>query len=209
LIHPQASGSTHVVQAHRRQQIVVGLIEAVGRRGPASLTATDVAEVAGVSPRDFHEHFVDLDECFDFACEAALDILLDPLAAAFSVPRPPPERLEAALAALLGALATQPRLAELCLVHSPVRQLDRRTYRRAVDSLAELLREARPPSVSPHSPSSPAGEELLAGGAMALIAARLADGHGEGLEELAPQLARLLAPPLALEPADWLPSALR
>ncbi|HEX3324895.1 MAG TPA: TetR/AcrR family transcriptional regulator [Solirubrobacterales bacterium] len=209
MIHPQASEATRVVQVHRRQQIVVGLIDAVERCGPSSLTVSDVVEAAGVSPRDFHEHFDDLDECFDFACEAALDILLDPLAAAFSVPRPPLERLEAAIAALLGALATQPRLAELCLIHSSVRQRDRRTYRRAVDSLAELLRQVRPPTVSPRSPSSPAGEELLAGGALALIAARLAAGQREDLQELAPQLVELVAPPLALEPAHWLPSALR
>jgi AcrR family transcriptional regulator len=192
--------SAGVAQARERRLLVGGLFAAVERRGPAALTEQDVIEAAGPAGGAFHEHFRDLDECFDFACEAAVDILLGPMVAAWSVPRRRPERLGAALAALLGALAAQPRLAELCLLHSPVRQRDRRTYERVVDSLAELLVDVRRPLAAPEAPSA-AGEQLLARGAVGLIAARLGEGGAE-LEELHPRLLALLLPALELDASD-------
>ncbi len=192
--------SIHVAHARERKQIVDGLFVAVERFGPAALTEGEVVEAAGPSGRAFHEHFRDLDDCFDFACEAAVDILLGPMVAAWSVPRRRPERLGAALGALLGALAAQPRLAALCLLHSPVRQADRRTYGRVVDSLAELLLDIRPPFVDAGEPR-PGGEQLLARSAVGLIAARLGDGEAD-LEELRPRLVALLLPALELDATD-------
>jgi AcrR family transcriptional regulator len=189
--------SIRVARAQERRALVGGLMVAVQRRGPAALTEGDVIEAAGQAGQAFHEHFRDLDDCFDFACEAAVDILLGPMVAAWSVPRRRPERLGAALAALLGALAAQPRLAELCLLHSVVRQQDRRTYRRVVDSLAELLLDVRPPFAAPEAPSA-AGEQLLARTAVGLIAARLGEGGGDP-EELRPRLLELLLPALELD----------
>jgi AcrR family transcriptional regulator len=195
-----AGPSIRVAHARERRQIVDGLLGAVERRGAAALTEEEVIAAAGQSGRAFHEHFRDLDECFDFACEAALDILLGPMVAAWTVPRRRPERLGAAMAALLGALAAQPRLAELCLLHSPARQRDRRTYERVVDSLAELLLDVRRPLAAPEAPSV-AGERLLARGAVGLIAARLREGEG-GLEELRPRLLAVLLPALELDATD-------
>jgi AcrR family transcriptional regulator len=196
----KAGTSIPVARARERRLLVGGLFVAVERCGPGALTEADVVAAAGASGPMFHEHFRDLDECFDFACEAALDILLGPMVAAWSVPRRRPERLGAALGALLGALAAQPRLAELCLLHSPVRQRDRRTYERAVDSLAELLLDVRRPLAAPEAPSA-AGEQQLARGAVALIAARLREGGGD-LEELRPRLLALLLPALELDATD-------
>lgn len=189
--------STHVARARERKEIVDGLLVAVERRGPAALTEGDVIEASGPSGRAFHEHFRDLDDCFDFACEAAVDILLGPMVAAWSVPRRRPERLGAAVGALLGALAAQPRLAALCLLHSPVRQPDRRTYGRVVDSLAELLLDVRPPFAAAGAPP-PAGERMLARAAVGLIAARLREGE-EDLQELRLRLLALLLPALELD----------
>jgi AcrR family transcriptional regulator len=194
-----AGPSIRVAHALERRRIVDGLLVAVGRRGPAALTEDDVIEAAGSSGGAFHEHFRDLDDCFDFACEAGVDILLGPMVAAWSVPRRRPERLGAALGALLGALAAQPRLAELCLLHSPARQPDRRTYGRVVDSLTELLLDVRPPFAAPRAPR-PAGEQLLARGAVGLIAAHLSEGGD--LEELRPRLLALLLPALELDATD-------
>lgn len=192
--------SAGVARARERRVLVGGLFAAVERCGAAALTEDDVIAAAGPAGRAFHEHFRDLDECFDFACEAAVDILLGPMVAAWSVPRRRPERLGAALAALLGALAAQPRLAELCLLHSPVRQQDRRTYERLVDSLVELLLDVRRPFAAPEAPSA-AGEELLARGAVGLIAGRLREGSAD-LEELHPRLLALLLPALELDATD-------
>jgi AcrR family transcriptional regulator len=191
-----------LARAKERQQVVVGLLTALERRDVAALREADVIEAAGVSTSTFHELFGGLDECFDFACEAGLDVLLGPMVAAWSVPRRRPERLGAALTALLGALAAQPRLAKLCLVHSPVRQPDRRTYRRLVDSLAELLLDVRRPFAAPQSPPSTAGEQTLAQSAVGLIAVHLEDGGGTSFEELRLRLLGLLVPAVELDATD-------
>lgn len=195
------------VVVYQRRRIVAALTEAVERRGPVAITVTDVVKAAGISRRTFYEHFGDLDECFDFTCDRAFDLFFDPFAAAYDVPGPWAERLGNALVALLAALAQEPFLGELCLIHSQARQRDRRTYRRAVDAVAAALRGARAVTTSVLEPPD-LGEELLAGGAVALIAARLAGGQGEGLEELAPRLTGLLRAPLELEAAAWRTPAL-
>lgn len=192
--------SIRVVRARERERIVDGLLVAVARCGPTALTEGDVITAAGPAGRAFHSHFRDLDDCFDFACEAAVDILLGPMVAAWSVPRRRPERLGAAVGALLGALAAQPRLAALCLLHSPARQWDRHTYGRVVDSLAELLLDVRPPFAAAGAPP-PAGEQMLARTAVGLIAARLAEG-GADLEGLRPRLLAMLLPALELDVTD-------
>jgi AcrR family transcriptional regulator len=195
--------SVRAVRAQSRQRIVSALLDALGRVDPLALTEADVLREGGVSARSFHQHFEDMDDCFDFACEAGLDVLLGPMVAAWSVPRPRPERLGAALAALLGALAAEPRLARLCLLHAAARQSDRRTYRRAVRSFAEVLVDVRRPSAPANGEPSPVGEEALAQGIIGLIVARVADRGGEELMQMTPQLVALLAPSLDLDATDW------
>jgi AcrR family transcriptional regulator len=186
-----------VARAHERRQIVAGLLAAVGELGPYALRESDVIEAASTSDRRFRTHFDDLDGCFDFACEAALDTLLSPMVASWSVPRPPADRLGAAFMALLGSLAAQPRLAELCLLHSRARQRDRRTYRRVVNAVAELLFDVRGQLASPGPRVSE--EEALARRIVGLIVTRLAVRGAENLEGLHPQLEELLAPHLGLD----------
>lgn len=185
-----------VVQARERRQIVAGLLAALEDRDPAALRESDVTRAARIAPPAFHAHFGNLDDCFDFACESALDTLLDPVVASWSVPRPAAARLGDLLAALLGSLAARPRLAELCLLHSTVRQGDRRTYRRLVDALAELLLDIRP---RPDASRSARGEAALARGLVGFIVAHLADRQVDDLEALQPQLLALLVPVLELD----------
>jgi AcrR family transcriptional regulator len=202
-----APAPTDFAEPDQRRRIVAALIDTVDRRGPLSLTVADIAKAAGVSRAAFYRHFDDVDDCFDSVCDEAFDVLFDPFLEAYSTLGPWAKRLNAALVALLDALSREPLLGEICLVHSPARQRDRRTYRRAIDCLAAVLREGRPVATSLLGPS-PRGEEILAGGTIGLIAARLAGG-GRDLEELASELVWLLAAPLELEPADWhVPAAL-
>lgn len=190
------------VRSYQRQRIIAAMIDTVDHCGPIPLPVARVVKTAGVSRATFYQHFSSCDECFDSACDEAFDYLFDPFREAFDPPGPWVGRLHAALGALLAGLAKEPRLGELCLIHSQARQSDRRTYRRGVDTLAGALRAARP--ATPPAKELPfLGEELLAGGAIALIAARLEGEGGEGLEELGPQLTRLLAAPLELEMTGW------
>ncbi|HTT96256.1 MAG TPA: hypothetical protein VMF55_16410 [Solirubrobacterales bacterium] len=183
-------------RARERRRIVAGLLAALEDRDPAALRECDVIVAADLPPGTFEAHFDDLDACFDFACEAALDTLLGPVVASWSVPRPPARRLGDALAALLGSLAARPRLAELCLLHSPLRQPDRRTYRRLVGAVAELLLDVR---AQPGTAGAGPGEKALARGLVGFIGAHLADRRTDGLERLQPRLLALLVPILELD----------
>jgi AcrR family transcriptional regulator len=194
------------VRSYQRQRIIAAMIDTVDRCGPIALPVAHVVKAAGISRATFYQHFSSCDEAFDAACDEAFDYLFDPFCEAFAAPGPWVGRLNAALGALLAGLAKEPRLGKLCLIHSQARQNDRRTYRRAVDTVAEALRAARPATASAEELPL-LGEELLAGGAIALIAARLGGEQGEGLEELGPQLTRLLAAPLELEATDWAAAA--
>lgn len=191
--------STQLAQARERRRIIAGLLAALEHRDPRVLRTSDVIEAAGVSPRTFHAHFDDIDACFDFACEAALDTLLSPLVASRSVSRPPATRLSLALAALLGSLAARPRLAELCLLHAPARRPDGPTRLRLEDALAGLLLDLRS---QPPPPSSRVGEAALARGLVGFILADLVDRPVEEVERLHPRLIALLAPVLGLEDVD-------
>lgn len=181
-------------RSRERREIVAGLLAALVDREPAALREADVIAAAGTSPARFHEHFDDLDACFDFSCEAALDILLGPVVASRSMPRSPGDRLDDLLAALLGSLAARPRLAELCLLHASVRQADRRTHRRLVEALAELLFEPRP--------RPGCAETAVARALVGFIAAHLAVGRTDGLGALQPRLYELLVPVLPLDDTD-------
>jgi len=185
-------------RARERRQIVAGLLVALEDHHPSALRESDVIVAAGLAPGTFHAHFDDLDACFDFACEAALDTLLIPVLTSCSVPRPPAVRLADVLAALLGSLVARPRLTELCFLHSPVRQADRRTYRRLVDALAELLRDIW---ACPGAAHSALGETAVARGLVGFIVAHLADRRTEDLEALHPRLLALLLPILSLDDA--------
>jgi AcrR family transcriptional regulator len=194
------------VKPDQRRRVVAALIHALERGGPSSLTVEDIVAAGPVRRQVFYRYFEDVDDCFDFSCDAAFEYLFGPFDEAYAAAHGPWEaRLDAALGALLGAISREPSLGELCLVHSPARQRDRHTYQRAVDELTAVLCGARPDGPAAEA-LSVLGEDLLARGTLGLIAARLAVDHGEGLEDLAPELIWLITAPLGLGVVDSLPS---
>jgi AcrR family transcriptional regulator len=183
------------VRSYQRRRIVAAMIEIVDRDGPISLPVTKIIKAAGISRHTFYEFFADSDECFGVACGEAFDFLFEPFHEDFAAPGSGVERLDFALRALLARMAEEPILGRLCLVHAAARRSDGGTRHRAVEAIAAALGEAEGragPSLQ---------RELLAGGAVALIAQRLVNGGIDDLEVLlTPQLTRLFAPaPAALE----------
>ena len=52
------------VATNQRRRLLEGMIDAIGEKGYAAITVSDVIKRAGVSRKAFYEHFANKEECF-------------------------------------------------------------------------------------------------------------------------------------------------
>lgn len=102
--------------AGHRERIVAGMIAAVGERGYAATTVTDVVRHAHVSRRTFYEHFADKEACFLAAYDTVADAILTAIRGATEDRADWRERLLAGVRAYLDGLAREPTLARVFTV---------------------------------------------------------------------------------------------
>lgn len=103
-----------------RERLLVGMAEAIRTHG--SLRPVTVAEVvrnAKTSRRTFYQHFADRDACFLALFDVVSEALLLRIADAATGDAPFSERLEAGVAAYLGAVAAEPVLTRACIQETP------------------------------------------------------------------------------------------
>lgn len=135
LVAPQVVADVH------RTRLIVGMLEAARDKGYADTTIADVVARAQVSRRTFYEHFPDKQTCFLAAYEAAMDLLLEHLAAAAEAPGLSwPQRVEAGVHAYLDMLADEPALSRMILIDVLALGPEALERRRAVhDRLADVV----------------------------------------------------------------------
>jgi AcrR family transcriptional regulator len=106
------------VTESQRNRIHQAMIEVVSERGYPETRVVDVIGVAGVSRKTFYELFDSKEDCFLAAYDVLLENLLGEAATEFeSLPGAPwPERVSAALSALLDHLAEHPSEARFAIV---------------------------------------------------------------------------------------------
>lgn len=92
------------VADHQRRRLAVALAELAHECGMGGVTVTSIVDRAHVSRKTFYDFFENRDACADYAAELAADYLI---AAS--------EDIET----LLSAVAAEPNLAELALIHAP------------------------------------------------------------------------------------------
>ena len=107
--------SEEFLRLQRRDRIVRSVAECAHGEGLAGLTVSRLVERGHMARRTFYDHFASRQEAVDYACKRAGQRLTE----AIGTVRESPNQAEAAIDALLGAVAADPLLAELCLVHSP------------------------------------------------------------------------------------------
>lgn len=134
------------VRDSQRRRILQGMIEVVAERGYGEARITDAIEAAGVSRKTFYELFGDKEDCFLAAYEEWTDRFLEATVAAFDEQADAPwtERITAALAAFLAALAEHPAAARVCIVEvlaAGPKALARRDA--ALRRFAELIDQGR------------------------------------------------------------------
>jgi AcrR family transcriptional regulator len=104
------------VAASQRNRILNAMVQTAGQEGYGTARIAEVIAHAGVSRKAFYEHFEDKEDCFVAAYEHALNPLLNLTLQAFESQDGWANRLRAALAALLNALAQDPPVARVCFV---------------------------------------------------------------------------------------------
>jgi AcrR family transcriptional regulator len=138
------------VADYQRRRLAVTVAELAHERGMAGVTVSAIVDRARVSRKTFYDFFENCDACADHAAEVAADYL----SAAG-------EDAEA----LLAAVAAEPNLAELALIHAPAfgGERGRRFQDRAIETVSRAFGS---PLDAPRAP----GSEPIASAISGLIA---------------------------------------
>jgi AcrR family transcriptional regulator len=188
-----------------RERLLEAMLRVAAAKGYEATTVKDVIEVAGVTEQTFERMFGDKESCFLEAYEAVFDVLLAHMTSAFeaAADRPWPERISAALGALVGLLSIEAGIARLSMVEVTAAGDDARArYRSALARFTPFLEEGRQYATQ--------GEELPAdtarfaiGGAASMIFDEIRAGRGPELTRILPDLVfAVLMPYLGPEAAE-------
>jgi AcrR family transcriptional regulator len=187
------------VVKNQRDRLTAGTIAAVCEHGYHDTTISQIAAAAGVSRRTFYVHFESKEECFLAAFdEIAAHLRLAAEEAAAEVGGSDADwgrRVAAKLAAALAVFAANPQLARFTLAVPPRAGGEvMGHYGAALERALTELTEGMPAAAAAQAPS-PAVQQSLIGGIVALIAGRIEAGEGERVGELSPELTELFLAP--------------
>lgn len=188
-----------------RERLLEAMLRVAAAKGYEATTVTDVIEVAGVSHDAFDSLFESKETCFLEAYEAVFDVLIAHMTSAFEAAAgdPWPERVTAALGALVGLLSVEAGIARLSMVEVTAAGDDARArYRAALARFTPFLEEGRDYATG--------GEDLPAdtarfaiGGATSMIFDEIRAGRGPELRRILPDLVfAVLMPYLGPEAAE-------
>ncbi|HET7454273.1 MAG TPA: TetR/AcrR family transcriptional regulator [Solirubrobacterales bacterium] len=182
------------VVRNQRDRLTAGVIAVVGERGYREATISQICAAAGVSRRTFYGYFDSKEECFGEAFDRITEHLDGALREAVDRENDWPVRVRARLEVLLGIFAANPDILRFSWI-APLRAGDAITsyHQLALENLLRALCEDKP-SEGLRQPSQVV-EHAVAGGMMALMAARVESGGGSRLPDLLPDLLELFLTP--------------
>ncbi len=213
---PTASNPEHLANGRRglpqaysvrsqRERLLEAMVRVAAAKGYETTTVADVIEVAGVSEETFHEMFEDKESCFLEAYDAVIDVLVAHVSTAFETAagEPWPERMAAALRALVELLSAEADIARMAMVEVTAAGDDARgRYRAALARFTPLLEEGR--TYSGQGDELPPDTARFAiGGATSMIFDEVRAGRGPDLTRILPDLVfAVLMPYLGPEAAE-------
>lgn len=190
------------IARNQRERIITALVDTVAERGYNGTTVADITKLASVSRKTFYEHFKSKEECFFAAYELVAGHIRETMQNAADSTAEWPQKVRAALEAMLGFLAAEPELARFCMIE-PIAaggEIAAR-HRASMESLVAILKAGRPRHDGAR-PLPEATEETLVGGILSLVMREVNAGRSTELAGLLPDLVELtLAPYLGLEEA--------
>lgn len=188
---PGPAGSPRDVAGNQRRRLLAAMVASCATRGYEETGVADLAEISGVSPRSFYQHFESKRGCFAAALEGSLTLAVERTLAA---PAAEDWRKEGRnrIVAFASFAAEQPAAARMFLVEAYA--VDREASRLVETTIAEVeqtvkkrLDEAGLPESMP--------QELIVGGVAATLAGvrnRLLSGQIRRLPEYGAELASFL-----------------
>jgi AcrR family transcriptional regulator len=180
------------VARNQRLRIVAAMLRTLPRCGYAGITIGDLTHEAGVSRSAFYGQFGGKEDCFLATYDLAAQWLCDGVERATVGSEDWPSRVRIGATEVLRLLAANPAVAHLIAIEAlQAGAAARRRQQACLGRLAEALRAGRP-----DRPQLPEGlEDLLLGGAIALIARQVEEGRAEQLPEVTTALVECLLIP--------------
>jgi AcrR family transcriptional regulator len=174
----------------QRERLREAMVRVAAAKGYEATTVTDVIEFAGVSRATFHELFEDKADCFLEAYDAVIDVLVAHVTSAFEAARdePWPERITAAVRALVELLSTEADIARMAMVEvTAVGDDARERYRAALARFTPFLEEGR--TYSGQGDDLPPDTARFAiGGVTSMLFDEIRAGRGPELKRTLPDL---------------------
>jgi len=177
------------VLADQRQRLVDAVPRAVAERGYEAMSVADIVKAAAVSRNAFYNNFGDKQECFAAAHEACQERLLAILEQPCDRRASVEERVETALGAALGMLASEPEVARLLFVEAPSAStaIAALRYHEWLRRYGTLLRSAVPEAASKSSLAVEI-DQVIVGGIATRLASEVLQGRATQLRILTPHL---------------------
>lgn len=179
-----------VVEAHQRERILDGMTQAVCELGYARTTIADIVLFARLSRRTFYTFFSDKEECFIAAYDRGIARIAERVTAAAGAHERAGEQLSEGIAAFIELIAGEPCLARLCLVEvvaaGPAALERREQVIRAF--CRGMLEIARAHDTAEDIEVAPATAELVVGGLLQIVNARVVRGEVDSLRTELPEL---------------------
>lgn len=177
-----------VIAHHQRERILAGAARAIAERGYRSASVADIVKAAAIARARFYENFSSKQDCFfalyDAASEAAVETVSE---ACERTGGPFPDRVGAAVEALLDQLAADLTLAKAFIVEGPaVGPAINSRFEHLIGEFAALLRQGRRETTVAELPDTV--EETVIGGLYWLLYYALFDGRPQQIQKLQSQL---------------------
>ena len=184
-----------LVNSPKREQILVGMLEAVGAEGYDATSVRTVLARTGLYRQAFYDNFADKDSCYMAAFEAGVERLEAIVAAAAAGEESWRGKLRAGLDGLLEYLDESPDIGRALFVEvhaAGPEALARRAV--AMKRAADFIDLARADVEGEESPPAIASEGIAAG-IHAVIHSRLSTGANDGFRGLLPEFMYFAALP--------------
>jgi AcrR family transcriptional regulator len=176
------------VDSYQRRRMVVAVAELAHEEGLAGVTVTGLSARARISRKTFYDYFANREECVDYASKEATAYIFEPIDVATKQEQSVDEQLAAGVGALLEAVAGEPNLAELALIHAPALggKRGRHFQEVAVEGITHLVGIA-----GKGGDGDARTAETIASAIIGVVACQLRRGEAERIGELAEELVRL------------------
>ncbi|MFL5898997.1 MAG: TetR/AcrR family transcriptional regulator [Solirubrobacterales bacterium] len=181
----------NVGEGSQHQRIIDAIVDSCAEKTYAATTISDIVAGAHISRTTFYKHFADKRACFDAAIEHCIERLQEVAASAHSPDDGAPDAVRKSTAAVLGALAAKPGLAQLLTgdaIAVDPQMIER--YRKATIPALEALWSGSRDGRSAHT-----DPRLAFGQAQVLILNQIATGRADRLPDLLPQIVYLAVSP--------------